>query len=204
MLKVRSLQKFGSGVFLTLWLGGSASAYAPYLNNFIEHYQTNTIDVSNLVAERSCGLCHVSTGGGGRRNGYGNDFKKVTLGDRAGFNGIEFLDSDSDSFNNLEEIFLQTQPGASESVAESRLVLGFDPANSLLEITSGVECDRLVVISFGSRVAEQGKAFATFQEGAQGRLEIEEVIFPTTLKVEIANGVILAKCGNSVGSILFE
>lgn len=51
-------------------------------------------------------LCHVSQIGGGTRNPYGKDYEKAK-----DFKAIEQLDSDGDTFKNIDEIMALTHPG---------------------------------------------------------------------------------------------
>lgn len=75
------------------------SAKSNYLSSFNQHY--NTID-TNLD---SCKTCHTSSGGS--LNPYGRAYS----GNGRNFASIETLDSDSDGFNNIEEINALTFPG---------------------------------------------------------------------------------------------
>ena len=59
----------------------------------------------------SCRVCHVSSSGGGRLNGFGDDFEE-------NLNNIESiakLDSDGDGFSNAEELKAGTFPGDPDS-----------------------------------------------------------------------------------------
>lgn len=197
-----SMRKFGlltTSFAGLLTFGEAASAFPSYLNNFSDHYEENQIEVSELVGEESCGLCHVSKRGGGRRNAYGQDFAAITLGQSAGFNGIEFLDSDDDQFNNLEEIFLQTSPGNDTAAPSGRIDLTVEGGE--LNLAYGEDCSSLDLVAFGFQFVAADNASS---EGASLLSFADEL--PTTLEITGETGAILAKCSDAgfVGSLLTE
>ena len=59
----------------------------------------------------SCRVCHVSASGGGRLNGFGDDFEENLYS----FKGIGEKDSDGDGFSNAEELKAGTFPGDPDS-----------------------------------------------------------------------------------------
>ena len=182
-----------------LGLGSSAYSFAPFFSNFQDHYEANGSDVSELSAEENCGVCHVRAGGGGRRNAYGQDFARITLGQGAGFNGIEFLDSDKDSFINLEEIFLQTAPGSQDMAPVSRLDLTIE--DGLLQVTNLEDCSALELISFGLSFVGSDE-----NEPETTAINIEPESFESAISIAGSEGVVLAKCAGEgyVGSLQIE
>lgn len=181
-----------------LALSSVAFSYPIYLQNFQSYYEANNLSVKELLAKESCGLCHNRASGGGARNAYGSDFQSVTLGRNAGFQGLEFLDSDGDGFNNLEEIYLQTAPGKTADAPKGRVELTFDATTN--NITAKVvafgdrNCSKLELKSFG--VSFAGKNDVSFD-----KVTADQVVAITGTK-----GAVLAKCQAEgfVGSILLK
>lgn len=169
-----------------------AFAFRKFLDQFSDHYDANNIPTMNLTDETSCGMCHLRQGGGGRRNPYGEDFKNISLGEDKGFPGIEFIDSDSDNFLNLEEIFAQTHPGQADNSPKGRIELGLKNENTL---TVGFEgsCSELELMAFGFKL-----------ENNSGSLKLSNVSSFAEIKVSGTQGAILAKCAGEgfVGSLL--
>lgn len=201
MLKSLSL------VCVSLGLAQTALAFPSYLENFSGHYSSNGIDVSGIVSRETCATCHQSQGGGGARNPYGRDFKSITLGRSEGFPGIEFLDSDVDSYLNLEEIFLGTAPGKAEDTPVARITLEVNgdtlqvtlpqatAATASAPATLGVAlCKNLELKAFGFKFADvESKVFAN----ATGSFKV-----PVTGD----KGAILVRCIEeaAVGSLLVK
>ncbi len=78
-----------------------ALAFGGFLTSFNTKYGTSNTRLD------TCALCHLDPGGGGTRNGYGNDF----LNNGNNFTRIEPFDSDKDTFTNILEIRQRTFPG---------------------------------------------------------------------------------------------
>jgi len=171
-----------------------AQAFRKFLNQFSEHYDANGIATDTLTDETSCGLCHVRAGGGGRRTPYGEDFLSTALDEGKGFPGIEFFDSDSDGFNNLEEIFLRVHPGKADSTPSTRIDLSLSSQDTLKVIPNGA-CTQLTLKAFGF----------TFTNG-QSDFTQSNVATPIEISVSGSRGAILAKCEaeQSSGSLLAE
>lgn len=169
-----------------------ANAFPAYEGNFTDHYDFNGIDTTQLIDEISCGLCHVRFSGGGRRNDYGNDFRKAVR-NRSGFAGIEMMDSDGDGFLNLEEIYFGSAPGQSESAPAKRLeVLEMDTSFTVSSIQG---CETLEVKSFGYKFGLNGQS-------ASEELMTYNVAGTNSLELTKTGeaGVLLVKCVDSVGS----
>ena len=93
-------------LLITAMVGpGNVYATSTYMNNFNSTYGT-----SGTVLN-TCGVCHVSAGGGGARTPYGEAFR--TAGHS--FTAIEPLDSDGDTYTNIVEINARTNPGVASS-----------------------------------------------------------------------------------------
>jgi len=63
-----------------------------------------------------CATCHISSRGGGARNTFGEDYKKIAI--RAGEKYTKDLgerDSDGDGFTNDQEFEAKTHPGDPDS-----------------------------------------------------------------------------------------
>ena len=181
---MRSLLFAVSGAAILGLCSTSAFAFKPYLDNFRSHYEENAVEVSNLVSEASCGLCHNSIRGGGSRTPYGEDFKDVVLGDRQGFPGIEFFDSDSDGFINLEEIYLQTSPGSVDSAPAARIEA--DANGTTLNLTFADNCSELQIRAFGTQVITDG--------GASDNLKLNPNGTQAVLDLTDSTGVVLVSC----------
>lgn len=171
-----------------------AQAFRKFLNQFSEHYDANGIATDALTDETSCGLCHVRSGGGGRRTPYGEDFLNVALDEGKGFPGIEFVDSDSDGFNNLEEIFMQLHPGNAESVPQQRIELTVSVQNALSVSPNG-NCSELKLKAFGFSFAD-------------GKSDFVQNNLTDTIEIPLigTKGAILAKCEGekASGSLLVD
>ena len=63
--------KILSFVMIVVSISGDAFGFRKFLDQFSEHYDANQISSQNLTDERSCGICHVRAGGGGKRTPYG-------------------------------------------------------------------------------------------------------------------------------------
>ncbi|MBS1722895.1 MAG: hypothetical protein JSS66_08080 [Armatimonadetes bacterium] len=103
-----------SGVLLLIALASSvASASGVYLDTFLSHYK---IKDGSALAEKSCGICHVSDSDF-KFNPFGKDVKKAMTDrnaeevDAALLVSIENLDSDGDGTPNGKEIAAGTAPG---------------------------------------------------------------------------------------------
>lgn len=169
-----------------------AHAFRKFLNQFSDHYDANGIATQKLTDDTSCGLCHVRAGGGGRRTPYGEDFRNRALDEGLGFPAIEFVDSDADGFNNLEEIFLQAHPGAADNTPAQRIGLSLRGANTL--VVDGIEnCTELNLKAFGF----------TFSNGSSELLTNATAMPVVELTLTGAQGAILARCDSqqSVGSL---
>ena len=171
-----------------------AQAFRKFLNQFSEHYEANGLTIDALTNETSCGLCHLRAGGGGRRTPYGEDFRNIALDEDKGFPGIEFMYSDSDGFNNLEEIFLQVHPGQATSAPQLRIELAVNAQNSLT-IGTSANCTQLTLKAFGFSFAN-------------GRSELVQSNVTGSIEVPLTGdkGAILGKCENegAVGSLLVD
>jgi hypothetical protein len=165
-----------------LALSSVASAFPKYAQNFEGHYKTSGVVVDDLLAKESCGLCHNRATGGGARNAYGQDFDAIALGKSEGFPGVEFLDSDGDTFLNLEEIFLQTAPGKKDDAPKGRIELKFDTASGNLTAKVTAACTKLELKSFGVNFA--GKQDVSFDNVAA-----EQVV-----AISGTAGAVIAKC----------
>ena len=105
--------KFSASIFLaslalTLFMTGSALAKSGFLSTFNSLYGTSSTKLND------CTTCHGTSGyssfnpfGRDYRTEYLNNGKNVTNALRA----VEPLDSDGDSFGNLDEITARTLPG---------------------------------------------------------------------------------------------
>jgi hypothetical protein len=182
-----------SGLLVAVgFVSAEAMAYRKYFEQFSEHYQANQISTQLLTSEQACGVCHVRASGGGQRTPYGEDFKKVALGEGKGFPGIEFLDSDQDGFLNLEEIFLQTAPGKSEEAPQGRIELALENSSTLL-VRPSMACSQLNLKAFGF----------SFENNA-GEFVLSNVVGETRLQISGEAGAILARCDSEklAGSLL--
>lgn len=188
-MKIQSLVL--ASTLATVFIFDEAHAFRKYLEQFTEHYDSNQIDTQSLTDAQSCGLCHVRAGGGGKRTPYGEDFRNIAKDEGKGFPGIEFLDSDTDGFVNLEEIFLQTAPGKSDSAPAGRIELILNDAG-MLDIRSSLACSKMKL-----------KAFGFSFDGNATELELNNFVSPTQLKLNGTSGALLAKCAdeNLVGSL---
>ncbi|MEN9530508.1 MAG: hypothetical protein RI932_2381 [Pseudomonadota bacterium] len=166
----------------SVFASNDAFAFRKFLDQFTEHYSANQISTQSLTNEQTCGLCHVRAGGGGQRTPFGEDFRSISLGEGSGFPGIEFLDSDKDGFVNLEEIFLQTAPGKSESVPAGRIALELKDS-STLSIKPVAACSVLNLKAFGFSFENGAVEFALSNVGTEAEV-----------KVTGTNGAILARC----------
>ncbi len=181
-----------ASILLGTFLSSSSFAFPIFLKQFSEHYDANSIDTSKLVENQSCALCHNSAGGGGPRNAYGESFKAGVLGEGKGFDAIEFLDSDGDSFLNLEEIYLNTAPGDNNDAPAARI--GISTISGKVSVSLPVTCTAFELLSFGVKVEGSNKLVKSNVSGTQ------------TLALDGTKGAILAKCGgeNAVGSLLLK
>jgi hypothetical protein len=85
-----------------------ALAYGNYLTEFGTKYSTAGSRLD------TCGVCHYNSGGGGPRNPYGTDFENQSIHSSnpgQALANIESLDSDGDTFTNIDEIKALTFPG---------------------------------------------------------------------------------------------
>ena len=180
MTKLPFIASLGLAFSCAAFVSQTALAFAPYLGQFSDYYESNGIDVGTLVGAQSCGTCHVRAAGGGQRNAYGNDFQKITLGEGKGFSGLEFIDSDADGFNSLEEIFAQTAPGKNESKPAGRVDLAI--ASGELSFTVPSKCGTLTLKAFG------------FQFDGKSDTEVTNVIDKGTVKISGDKGAVLALC----------
>jgi len=180
----------------TFMFASNVFGYSTYLNQFVEHYSSNNISTENLTDEVACGLCHVSQSGGGRRTAYGESFADLVLAERLGFPGIEFIDSDGDSFLNLEEIYANSNPGSSESIPAARVIITVQGGRLVAKLPS--TCKQLEFKSFGIKV--DGKDSLVVSGPSAGQL--------TTLSFALQGnqGAVLAKCSEEkfVGSLLLK
>jgi hypothetical protein len=88
-----------------------------YPNDFMSTYPNSAVKL------QSCNLCHTVVPG---LNNYGADFAVNRRGSSLdAFRAIQALDSDSDGFNNLEEINAGSMPG---DIADTPSSSGFTPA----------------------------------------------------------------------------
>lgn len=176
----------------TVATSGQAFAFRKFFEQFTEHYESNKISTQLLADEYSCGVCHVRSGGGGRRTPYGEAFKSVSLGQGKGFPGIEFDDSDADGFVNLEEIYLQTHPGLAESAPQGRIELKLKDETTLV-VSASKACAQVNVQAFGFRF-----------DGNVEVLSLNAANEPIELQISGSQGAILARCDSEklVGSLL--
>ena len=177
-------------VILATVMAGHAYGYSSYFKQFVEHYQTNGIPTEGLTDAVSCGFCHVSEGGGGRRTAYGESFLDLAIGESLGFPGLEFIDSDGDGFLNLEEIYLNTNPGSDKSRPASKIQIAI--SNQKLVIEAPANCNSLELKSFGFNI--DGKDSLTVNLSSTS----------ASLPVSGNKGAVLAKCDGEkfVGSFL--
>jgi hypothetical protein len=191
-----SLTKLTFRILFTSAIAGLTSttsfAFPAFVNQFSEHYSTNGIDTSKLVSEQSCALCHNSVGGGGPRNPYGETFRNDVLREGKGFEAIEFIDSDGDSFNNLEEIFLNTAPGLKADAPAARI--GLSVSNGKVSISLPTTCGSFELISFGVKIDGANQLTKSNVSGVQ------------TLAIDGTKGAVLVKCAveRTVGSLLLK
>jgi hypothetical protein len=178
--------------FLSTFLSSASFAFPVFLNQFREHYDANGIDTTKLLENQSCALCHNSAGGGGPRNSYGEAFKADVLGQGRGYDAIEFLDSDGDTFINLEEIYLNTSPGDKSEAPSSRI--GISINSGKVAISLPPTCTAFELLSFGVKVDGSNKLVKSNATGTQ------------TLALDGTKGAIIAKCAgeNAVGSLLLK
>jgi len=188
------LAAVSAAAIVTSAIHTEAQAFRKFLNQFTEHYESNGITIDALTNETSCGLCHVRAGGGGRRTSYGEDFRNIALDEDKGFPGIEFVDSDSDGFNNLEEIFLQVHPGQAQSTPQQRIEIAISGQNTLIVNPNG-NCSELELKAFG------------FSFG-NGQAEYVQSNLVNTIDIPLSGetGAILAKCEaeGAAGSLLVK
>jgi hypothetical protein len=169
--------------FLAAAFSSTASARGRYFQAFQEQYAERGIDVTPLVEDRSCAVCHNRARGGGERNAYGQDYEAIALGEDKGFIGIEALDSDKDDFNNLEEIFLSTAPGDEQSAPAGRIVLTLQ--NGEIEIKPTKTCKQLDLLAFGYSFAGKSNLTLVDVTGSQ-KVAVEDIVS--------AGGTVLARC----------
>lgn len=169
-------------LLLAVVVSGEAFGFRKFLDQFTEHYDSNSVVTHALIDETSCGLCHVRAGGGGKRTPYGEDFLNISLDQGTGFPGIEFVDSDKDGFMNLEEIFLQTHPGQPESTPAGRIELAVKDS-STLAVTVNVPCSEMNLKAFGFK----------FENGVSD-LNLSQLVGSREVKITGTKGAILAKC----------
>lgn len=191
-----SLAKTSLRILATSVLVGLSSSpafsFPAFVNQFSQHYSTNGIDTSKLLSEQSCALCHNSVGGGGPRNPYGESFRSDVLGQGKGFEAIEFLDSDGDTFNNLEEIFLNTAPGIRAQAPAARI--GISVADGKVSVSLPGTCGSFELISFGVKIDGVNQLTKSNVSGVQ------------TLALDGVKGAVLVKCAveKAVGSIVLK
>lgn len=180
-----------TGLFIMATTSTTAFGFRKYLDQFSEHYDANSIPTVDLTDSQACGICHVRPGGGGKRTPFGEDFKRISLGEGTGFPGIEFLDSDQDGYVNLEEIFLQTSPGNADSAPQGRIELRLE-GNSILTGSSSVNCSEMELMAFGFKFAN-----------GTNSVRLANTSLNLDTSIEGNNGVVLAKCAKEglVGSV---
>jgi murein L,D-transpeptidase YafK len=93
-------------LFVALMLVVTSQAFAKpkYYKDFTTKYPN-----AAALAKAKCVICHE---GGSKLNPYGQDLQKAAHD----FAVIEALDSDGDTFNNIDEINADTFPGNKDSV----------------------------------------------------------------------------------------
>ena len=98
------------------------------------HSQFNTKYDTRGTKLDSCMTCHTSAGGGAENvNPYGQDFAK----NNHDFAAVEGLDSDGDSFSNIDEIKAETFPGDPNDNPNSKPKEEPKPAPSTTTTTKG-------------------------------------------------------------------
>lgn len=179
-------------VFLATVMASHAYGYSSYFNQFVEHYNTNGISTEGLTDAVRCGFCHVSEGGGGRKTAYGESFRDLALGERLGFPGLEFIDSDADGYLNLEEIYLNTNPGSEESKPAAKIAIAISNQNLVLQFAA--TCKAIELKSFGFKI--EGKESLSLTLNAA----------TASLPVTGNKGAVLVKCQEEkfVGSLLAQ
>jgi hypothetical protein len=112
-VEMRSKSKFFRGTLkqgalagLLVVVAASASALPFYYNQFTNRYSQSTLPVG-YTQGYSCSICHVSIGGGGVRNPYGQAFAAADFW----LPDVENLDSDGDGVLNIDEINASMPPG---------------------------------------------------------------------------------------------
>jgi len=95
---------------MALLIGGVTSVYAfdSYLTSPTVGFNVKYPGAGALSA---CKLCHIDPAGGGPRNPYGADW----VSHARDFGAIEQLDSDGDTYKNIDEINAGTWPGDATS-----------------------------------------------------------------------------------------
>jgi hypothetical protein len=172
----------------------TAFAYPAYLKSFSDHFEFNGVVVDDLVDQESCGICHNRAAGGGARNGYGKDFESKVLGAGAGYQVLDYLDSDSDGFLNVEEISAQTAPGKASVKPAGRIALARNGGD--VSVTPVSSCQSLTLKAYGFQV--DGKSDIALSNVAANST--------STFKLSGDKGLVLALCTKEglVGSFFVE
>jgi len=177
------LNKIGQGflVFCSLaTLSNMAHAFPGYFRDFQDHYSSIGISTVNLTNLERCGVCHVSSRGGGLRNPFGKSFQDIALARPLAFSSLDNIDSDRDGFTNIEEIYVNTAPGRKESSPFGRISI--TDTGSALKLSSPSECQTLEIKSYGPLV--NGLESITYQN-FNGLLEVS---------LSSDQGLIIARC----------
>lgn len=117
------ISAIGFGVF-----SPTAQSTPEYLSQFNSKYDTRGTKLD------SCLTCHTTAGGGAENmNPYGLDFGK----NNHDFAAVEGLDSDGDSFSNIDEIKAETFPGDPNDNPNSKPKEEPKPAPSTTTTTRG-------------------------------------------------------------------
>jgi hypothetical protein len=171
----------------------SAFGLPVYLKNLNDFYGENGIDVSPISNTYKCATCHNSASGGSR-NVFGQDVGK-SIRDGNGFSGMEFLDSDSDSFTNLEELFAGTAPALNSEKPEGKINVSFSATqgeNGGFLISGQTEkCTDFTIKSFGIKVTIPGTT-GFVDSGVADVSGIDNLILP--LETKDSKGTLLVKC----------
>lgn len=98
-------------LLFTLLIDGVASARPTYLGSFVSAHEEKGAKLEDLRKFR-CSICHVSPGGGGALNPYGQRVLDVlSETQELNFAAIDFEDSDGDGTVNLGEVLNGSNPG---------------------------------------------------------------------------------------------
>lgn len=146
----------GFGFLAALGFATVANARSGYLTTFNSLYGTANTKLS------SCDTCHPS--GSKARNSYGADFEAGQLAgktDMAALIAIQPIDSDGDSFTNLDEITALTFPGDAADKP------GTPPPPTCADVDGDnyAVCDGVCVLAAGDSCGDCADAIASVNPG---------------------------------------